>query len=261
MIVDTNYCTIEYDARGVARLTVCNSGSLNIVGTVAIAALTAALAEISCNPSSRAIVVAGESEKAFIGGADIREMARLEPDSARDFIACLAELCDAIRSCPVPVIARIPGWCLGAGLEVASACDIRLAGPDARFAMPEVKVGIPSVIHAALLPRLIGAGRARFLTMTASTIDAPTALAWGLIDALAVTDGLDALVERTLTALLDCGQAALRAQKQLCRQWEELPLTDCIRNSITTFGEAFATGEPQQRMQAFVERKRKSPPA
>jgi enoyl-CoA hydratase/carnithine racemase len=122
--------------------------------------------------------------------------------------------------------------------------------------MPEVKVGIPSVIHAALLPRLIGAGRTRWLVMTGATIDAPTALAWGLVDALADGDGLDVLVERTLAGLLDCGHAALRAQKQLCRQWDELPLADCVRNSVTLFGDVFATGEPQQRMKAFLDRKR-----
>ncbi len=76
----------------------------------------------------------------------------------------------------------MPGWCLGGGLEVAAACDFRIAAHDAHFGMPEVRVGIPSVIHAALLPRLIGWARARWLVMTAENIDAPTALAWGLVD-------------------------------------------------------------------------------
>ena len=92
--------------------------------------------------------------------------------------------------------------------------------------MPEVKVGIPSVIHAALLPRLIGAGRARWLIMTAATIDAPTALSWGLVDTVAPADGLDAAVEATVASLLECGPEALRLQKSLLRRWEELPLKD-----------------------------------
>lgn len=261
MIADINYCRVTHEDSGVARLTICNSGSLNIIGTPAIADITAAVDEMSGNDSVRALVLACESEKAFIGGADIREMVQLEPGSARRFITDLAGLCDAIRAFPVPVLARIPGWCLGGGLEVAAACDIRLSSPAARFAMPEVKVGIPSVIHAALLPRLIGAGRARWLVMTAATIDAPTALAWGLVDALADDDGLDALVDRTLVSLLDCGHAALKAQKQLCRQWDELPLSDCVRNSIAVFGDTFVTGEPQQRMQAFLDRRRQPPSA
>jgi enoyl-CoA hydratase/carnithine racemase len=150
----------------------------------------------------------------------------------------------------------MPGWCLGGGLEVAAACDFRVAAHDAKFGMPEVRVGIPSVIHAALLPRLIGWGRARWLLMTAENIDAPTALAWGLIDVMAQQDGLDAAVERTVAMLLECGPQALRAQKDLIRQWEERPLKESVDLSIAVFGRSFLSGEPQRLMQGFVNRKR-----
>ena len=150
----------------------------------------------------------------------------------------------------------MPGWCLGGGLEVAAACDFRIAAHDAKFGMPEVRVGIPSVIHAALLPRLIGWGRARWLVMTAENIDAPTALAWGLVDVVAPEGGLDAAVEHTVKALLECGPEALRAQKDLLRQWEELPLKELVNLSIGVFGQSFLTGEPQRLMQAFIDRKR-----
>ena len=140
----------------------------------------------------------------MIGGADIKEMARLDQKSAEKFITGLRDLCEAVRIFPAPVIARMPGWCLGGGLEVAAACDFRIAGYDAKFGMPEVRVGIPSVIHAALLPRLIGWGRARWLIMTAETIDAATALAWGLVDVVAPEGGLDAAVEKLVEALLKC---------------------------------------------------------
>jgi enoyl-CoA hydratase len=122
--------------------------------------------------------------------------------------------------------------------------------------MPEVRVGIPSVIHAALLPRLIGWGRTRWLLMTAETIDASTALAWGLVDAVAPQGGLDAAVEHTLAALLECAPEALRAQKALLRQWEELPLTESVNLSIGVFGQSYLTGEPQRLMQGFIDRKR-----
>jgi enoyl-CoA hydratase/carnithine racemase len=117
-------------------------------------------------------------------------------------------------------------------------------------------VGIPSVIHAAMLPRLIGWGRARWLIMTAETIDASTALAWGLVDAVAPQGELDAAVENTVAALLECAPEALRAQKALLRQWEELPLKESIHLSIGVFGQSFLTGEPQRLMRAFIERKR-----
>jgi enoyl-CoA hydratase len=204
----------------------------------------------------RVLVIAGQSERSMIGGADIKEMAKLDQASAEKFITGLRDLCEAVRAFPSPVIARMPGWCLGGGLEVAAACDFRIAARDAKFGMPEVRVGIPSVIHAALLPRLIGWGRARWLVMTGENIDAETALAWGLVDMVAPEGGLDAAVEKTVAMLLKCGPEALRSQKALLRQWEELPLTESVNLSIGAFGNSYLTDEPKRLMQGFIDRKR-----
>jgi enoyl-CoA hydratase/carnithine racemase len=250
------HCGVDRDPRGVVRLTICNAGSLNILGTAVITGVREGLEALAADRQIRVLVMAGESEKSMIGGADIKEMAKLDRASAEKFITGLRDLCEAVRAFPAPVIARMPGWCLGGGLEVAAACDFRIAAHDARFGMPEVRVGIPSVIHAALLPRLIGWGRARWLVMTAENIDAPTALAWGLVDGVAAAGGLDAAVEKTVAALLECGPEALRAQKALLRQWEELPLKQSVDLSIGVFGQSFLTGEPQRLMQAFIDRKR-----
>ncbi len=251
-----SYCGIDRDARGVVRLTICNAGPLNILNTPAIDAVRQGLEQLAGDDSIRALIVVGESQKSMIGGADIKEMARLDQASAERFITGLRDLCEAARAFPAPVIARIPGWCLGGGLEFAAACDFRVAAHDSKYAMPEVKVGIPSVIHAALLPRLIGWGRARWFIMTAATIDAPTALQWGLVDVVAGEGQLDAAVETMVEMLLDCAPQALRAQKDLLRQWEELPLTESVNLSVKVFGEAYLTGEPQRLMQGFIDRKR-----
>jgi enoyl-CoA hydratase len=250
------HCGVDRDARGVVRLTICNAGSLNILGSAAISAVREGLQQLAADRNIRVLVLAGQSEKSLIGGADIKEMATLDQASAEAFIRRLADLCEAVRMFPAPVIARLPGWCLGGGLEVAAACDFRIAAHDARFGMPEVRVGIPSVIHAALLPRLIGWGRARWLVMTAENIDAPTALAWGLVDVVAPEGGLDEAVEHTVAALLACGPEALRAQKDLLRQWEELPLKESVDLSIKVFGRSFLTDEPKRLMMEFIERKR-----
>jgi enoyl-CoA hydratase/carnithine racemase len=214
------------------------------------------LQALAADAAIRVLIVAGGSEKSLIGGADIKEMATLDQASAEIFISGLRDLCEAVRAFPAPVIARMPGWCLGGGLEVAAACDFRGAANDAKFAMPEVKVGIPSVIHAALLPRLIGWGRARWLIMTAAAIDARTALDWGLVDAVAAEGGLDIEVERLVAMLLECGPQALRAQKALLKQWEELPLKESVELSIGVFGHSFLGDEPHRLMQAFIDRKR-----
>ena len=250
------YCGVDRDPGGVVRLTICNAGSLNILGTPAISGVREGLEALATDRNIRVLIIAGQSEKSMIGGADIKEMAKLDQASAEKFITGLRDLCEAARAFPAPVIARMPGWCLGGGLEFAAACDFRIAAHDAKFGMPEVRVGIPSVIHAALLPRLIGWGRARWLLMTAENIDAPTALAWGLIDVVAPEGGLDAAVEKTVSALLECAPEALRAQKDLLRQWEELPLKESVNLSISVFGQSYLTGEPQRLMQAFVDRKR-----
>jgi len=251
-----HYCGVEHDPRGVIRLTICNAGSLNILGSEVIDGVREGLAALAMEKRIRVLVLAGQSEKSMIGGADIKEMAHLDQRAAEAFITRLRDLCEAVRAFPVPVVARMPGWCLGGGLEVAAACDIRVAAHDARFGMPEVRVGIPSVIHAALLPRLIGWGRTRWLLMTAENIDAPTALNWGLIDTVAPPGGLDAAVEHTVSALLQCGPEALRAQKALLREWEELPLKESVDLSIRVFGRSFLTDEPKRMMQGFIDRKR-----
>jgi len=250
------HCGIARDSRGVVRLTICNAGPLNIMGSAVIKAVREGVESLASDRQIRVLVLAGESQKSMIGGADIKEMAAFDQKSAERFISGFGDFIEAVRLFPAPVIARMPGWCLGGGLEVAAACDFRVAANDAKFGMPEVLVGIPSVIHAALLPRLIGWARARWLVMTAENIDAPTALAWGLVDVVAAEGGLDAAVDKLIDTLLKCGPEALRAQKDLLRQWQELPLTESVNVSIAAFGRTFLTDEPTRLMQAFVNRKR-----
>ncbi len=256
MRILNSHCGVEQDSRGVVRLTICNAGPMNILGSAAANGIREGLETLARERQTRVLIIAGDGERSMIGGADIKEMAKLDQSSAERFITGLRDLLEAVRAFPAPVIARLPGWCLGGGLEFAAACDFRIAGHDAKFGMPEVRVGIPSVIHAALLPRLIGSGRARWLVMTAENIDAATALAWGLIDVVAPEGGLDAAVESTVARLLECAPEALRAQKALLRQWEELPLRESIDLSIEVFGQSYLTGEPQRLMKAFVDRKR-----
>jgi enoyl-CoA hydratase len=250
------HARLSVDARGVAELTISGAKSINILGTPQIAELTRVLTTLRDEPALRVLVLRGSGDKAFIGGADIHEMSTLSPATAQQFITRLRDLCDAVRAVPVPVIARMAGWCLGAGLEVAAACDLRIASSDARLGMPEVRVGIPSVIHAALLPRLIGQSAAAWLLLTGEAIDAATAHAWGLVHRVVELAQLDQAVARCSAELATLGPSVLRQQKAMLRAWETLPLEDAIAASIGEFGRAFATGEPQRYMQAFNDRPR-----
>src|SRR5271163_4673642 len=166
--------------------------------------------ELAHDEGLRAMVLTGAGTKAFIGGADIHEMAELDEASGRAFISLLHRCCDALRDLPVPVIARINGYALGAGLEIAAACDLRIASDTSRFGMPEVKVGIPSVIEAALLPPLIGWGRTRQMLLLGETIGTSEAMAWGLIEKSVGAAELDSEVESWIDSIFSADQNAIR---------------------------------------------------
>jgi len=241
----------------VATIVVANPQRLNILNSELIRKLTEAVTSLAGNERLRALVVTGAGERAFIGGADINEMADLDETSAASFISRLHDACAAIRDLPVPVIARINGYCLGAGLEIAASCDLRVAADHSTFGMPEVRVGIPSVIEAALLPRLIGWGKAAELIYTGESISAKEALQCGLVERVTPSDQLDQAVERWTEAILRAGPRAIRLQKALIREWERQPIDKAIERGIASFAAAYETDEPRTMMDEFFERRRK----
>ncbi|QLL06953.1 enoyl-CoA hydratase [Mycobacterium vicinigordonae] len=243
-------------ADGLATIELINSKPLNIIGSQANSELTEAFGAVGRDDEVRVVVLRGSGDKAFIGGADINEMVTLDQSSAQDFIRGLAGLCEAIRQCPVPVIARLAGWCLGGGLEVAMCCDLRIAESGAKFGMPEVAVGIPSVIHAALMPALIGASHSAWLLLTGETIDAPTAATWGLVHEVVAPDALDDRIGQLAARLAEFGPHAVRQQKRLLNKWFDMTVHGAIEDSVEQFGLAFLTGEPQQHMRAFLSRRK-----
>jgi len=243
------------EAGRVATVTVDNPAKLNILDPEGIGSLERILQGLAVDDALRVVILRGAGRRAFIGGADISAMATLDRDTARVFITELHRACDAIRQLPVPVIARIEGYALGAGLEIAASCDLRIAAETAKFGMPEVKIGIPSVIEAALLPRLVGWGRARRLLYTGEVIDAGTAEQWGLVERVVTSAGLDAAVEEWVAAILGAGSRAIRLQKTLIREWEALPIDAAIQAGIGAFAEAYASPEPADRMAAFLRKK------
>jgi enoyl-CoA hydratase/carnithine racemase len=246
---------IARDARGVYTLAIHEAKSLNILSTPAMLGLTEAVRWIGAQDDARALVLRGSGDRAFVAGADIHEMSRLAPDSARAFITHLRRLCEAVADAPVPTIARIPGFCLGAGMELAAACDIRLGAADSVFGMPEVRVGIPSVVHAVLLPALIGPGATNWLLLTGETIDAEQALRWGFLQFACEPAELDALVERTVAPIVASGPRAIRSQKALLRYWNTSGVEAGLDRSVEVFGDAFTTDEPSQYMAPFLARK------
>lgn len=241
----------------VARVTLSNPAKLNALDAAAIAELTETLRRLAGDAELRAVVLTGAGEKAFSGGVDVAELGATTPATARAAITRLHQCISAVRECPVPVIARVNGYCIGGALELAAACDLRVAADHARFGMPEVRLGIPSVIEAALLPRLMGAGRARWLLLTGELIDAAEALRWGLVERVVAVQGLDAEIDHALDTILEGGAEAMRAQKRLNRAYEELPFAQAVAQSIDAFEKAYATGEPARLIGDYLRRRRK----
>ena len=238
------------DGGRIARVTIDNAAKLNTLNRSLMLELVEQIERLDADPALRLVIVSGAGERAFVGGADIDELVALDQDSARDFITLVHRCCDGWRRLAVPVIARIDGYALGAGLELAASCDLRVASARAQFGMPEVRIGIPSVVEAALLPQLIGHGRARRLLLTGEPIDAAEALAWGLLDAVAAPDRLDAAVERFAAAILAGGPRAMRIQKALIGDWQELSTGAAIARGIDAFAEAYASDEPRRKAEA-----------
>jgi enoyl-CoA hydratase len=202
------------------------------------------------------VVLTGAGETSFIGGANITEMATFVQHDASEGPNLTHRVCEAIRRTPVPVLARINGWCLGAGLEIAASCDMRAAVDTARFGMPEVLFGLPSGMEACLLPQLIGWGKTRELVFTGRHIDCAEAAACGLVERVAPRAALDAEVEDWVTSILRAGPHAIRAQKELIRDWERMSIADAVQQGIRAVAAAHGTDETKHLMGGFLARRR-----
>ena len=242
-----------YDG-AVATIAIDNAPRLNCLGYVQVTEFIAAVTQLMDDPGLRALVVTGEGDRAFIGGANLHELAALDPPKARDFLTLIHRMCQVLRDLPVPVIARVNGFCLGAGLEVMAACDLHIASENAVFGMPEVKVGLPSVVEAALLPQLIGWGRTKLLLYTGDPVDAQTALAWGLIEKVVPAAELDTALNAWVGSIIESGPKAIRLQKELLREWEAMPVHDAIEAGIRCMYRAYQTNEPTRMVGEAIER-------
>jgi len=248
--------SVQVERRGpVAWLAFRGRRDLNLLGHGVLTALAEALDRLAGEPGLRAVVLTGAGERAFSAGADLEEMRRLDPTSAEAFIRAVHAVCDRLLRLPLPVVARIQGPCLGAGLELALACDLRIASEEAVLGLPEVRVGVPSVVEAYLLAPTVGLGRARRLLLTGEALPASQALAMGLVDAVAPGAGLDRAVESALAPFLSIHPRVLAVQKRVVAHWLEVGLSAGVEYSIREFALGFAHPDTYEAMDAFLEKR------
>ena len=238
---------------GVVRVTF-NRPPLNLIVPELIQAFRDSVLGLYRNRSVRLAIIAG-SGRAFTAGVDLRIMKDLDVVSAKAFITGLHEAIRAVHEAPFPVIAQLHGYCLGGGFELAMACDMRVASTEVKLGLPEIKVGVPSVIEAALMPGLIGPGRAAESLLTGEMITAAEAERWGLVNRVAAPDRLEAATRELADRILACSPTAVRTQKELINRWRQTDLPKAIQYRINAFAACFATGEPREAMTAFLEKR------
>jgi enoyl-CoA hydratase len=238
---------------GVALVTLDRPQALNALNAALMDELVATLEELDANPACRCIVLAG-GERAFAAGADIKELLHETPVSLLDHDRLAAW--DRIAALGTPIVAAVRGYALGGGCELALACDLIVAGDDAQFGQPEIRLGvIPGAGGTQRLARAIGKARAMELILTGRTMSAHEAHAAGLVNRVVPA-------EATLEAALDLAAAiaaqpplALRAAKEAVRLAFELPLSAGLAFERRAFALLFATEDRREGMEAFVEKR------
>ncbi|MEQ8232885.1 MAG: enoyl-CoA hydratase-related protein [Gammaproteobacteria bacterium] len=239
----------------VAAVSLHGAKALNLVdGDILTQAASDFAALLAAEPGLRCVLLRGADERAFVGGANLHALGALTPATAEGFIRSVHRFCAALRAAPVPVVAVLRGYCLGAGLEIAAACDVRIGDTSVRVGMPEVRVGVPSVVEAALLPGLVGWGKARELMLRGNIIEATEAHAIGLLQHVVAVEALDALADTIAADMVAGTPRAMAAQKALFSAWEEAgTLSGAIERGVEAFVAAYDSDEPARAVHAFFD--------
>ena len=219
-------------ADGIARITINRPEVLNALDRAARQDLHQAFLACDGNRQVRVVVLTGAGEKAFCAGADIRELAGLSDDEAFEIIDREHALFSMIRTFAKPVVARVNGYALGAGMLLAMVADICLARSDARFGLPEVLRGTAAGYETALLPRYVGLARARAMALLGQRISGLEAERIGLINRALEPDGLDRAVDAVANRLAQMEPDAVAAQKRIINAWVDTGFDDAVEGSI-----------------------------
>jgi enoyl-CoA hydratase/carnithine racemase len=251
---------LDYDDHGedgrVARITFNNPAKRNALGLGGKELFIELMTSIKHDESLRALVITGAGEQSFVGGTNLAEMKDFNLDQAEASSTKTHRVCDAVRQFPVPVIARINGYCFGSGFEIAACADMRVGVQGAKFGMPEVRFGIPSGMEASALPRLIGWGKATELVLTGDHIDADEAYRIGFLNRLVERSEMDGVVDQWIASLMAGGPNAIRIQKRLIMDWDRMSVTDGARAGIQAYVQSYKSDEPNKLMTAFLNRKK-----
>lgn len=244
------------DADGIVVATINRPDKLNALNDAVITDLAALAAWAASDASVRALVLTGAGEKAFVAGADIAEIARTDEAAGTHLSAKGHAAFRALETLGKPVIAAINGFALGGGCELAMACHVRYAAPNARFGQPEVKLGlIPGYGGTVRLPRLVGRGRALELLLSGAMIDAAEAHRIGLVNKVVPLESLVDESKALAKVILQMGPMAVRMVLETVDAALDLPLDAALAHEATQFGVACGSDEKREGTTAFLEKR------
>ena len=251
------YETIRLDRRGaVAVLTINRPEKLNALNNEVHREGVLALDELKRDESVRVLVITGAGEKSFIAGADISEFEGQTPVTQRDQFN-EKTLFNSLDAFPKPVIAMVNGFCLGGGNELAMACDLRIASESARFAQPEINLGIMCGGGGTQrLTHLIGEGRSMEMVLTGDMIDAETAHRFGLVNHIYPADQLEAETMKLAEKIAEKAPIALQLSKEAVKFASRSNLDEGLRREVDLFAICFSTEDKKEGVTAFLEKRK-----
>ncbi|HIU63706.1 MAG TPA: enoyl-CoA hydratase/isomerase family protein [Candidatus Avacidaminococcus intestinavium] len=238
---------------GIGILTINRPKVLNALNQATMLEIEQVLTDIKADDTLKALIITGAGEKSFVAGADIAEMSSLSAIEGRAWAQLSQAVFAKIENLPLPVIGAINGFALGGGCELAMACDIRIAAVNAKFAQPEVSLGITAGFGGTQrLPRLVGKGRAKEMLFTGAMIDAAEAYRIGLVNEVVEAEQLMEAAHKMVAKITKNAPLAVRLTKDAVNTGIELDLTSAIAYEAEVFGLCFATEDQKEGMAAFL---------
>lgn len=251
------YQYILYEVRDrLAFVTINRSEKLNALNRVVIDELFDVFYRIKRNSDLGAVIITGSGDRAFVAGADIKELAELNQETGKAKMMRGQSLFSLIESLGLPVIAAVNGFALGGGCELALACTVRFASEEAKFGQPEVSLGImPGYGGTQRLSRLIGKGRAMELILSGEMIDAAEAYRIGLVNKVCPKDKLLAEAEHFARQVMSRGPLAIKSALEAINRGMEMPLSEGLNLEANLFGRLCETEDMKEGLKAFLEKR------
>jgi len=250
-------CTIYEKEENIATITINRPDKRNALNKESREELIQILEDVRLDKNIRVLILAGAGEKAFISGSDINELKELSPLQMQEFMATIGQqLYTDFENLDIPLIAKINGFCLGAGLELAMCCDLRIASENAKLGQPELNLGIlPGGGGTQRLPRLVGVGKAKELIYTGDLIDAKEAERIGLVNKVVPLDKLDEATKELADKITAKSPITIKLAKKAINKGMQAPLDVGLGYEVGVQCLSFSTEDHLEGLNAFLEKR------